>query len=387
MASQAMGELAPERLIERIYGALAEDVSFEGTLRVAAEAFRSHVSGLHAEDFGVHRGRLTLIGGIDATDYAAFNADYNARWAGQNLWMERSLRGFLDQGYQHGDAVVPAAELLRSPYYVHFLRPLDIRYGLGIRIWSDDASTMAIASFHRPRGERGFDIGDVARVRALRPHLASAYAIYRRTLALEARVASLRAALDRSPYGVFALDDDGRALEWNAAAERFVFDSAIARLVRRRLVFAASATHRVFRDALRRMASDGAMPASLALARPNAPQRPLVMHLCRIPPGRLEHVHASARLLAFVAELEASEGGDLAAHALQAVLGITPAEARTAIALRRHIEIDAVARACGVSIATVRVHVKRLHEKLGVGRNLQLLAMVERVIASMPAAG
>src|SRR5690606_15549029 len=112
----------------------------------------------------------------------------------------RSLEGFRSQGWQHGEAVVGDAELRASAYYRHFLKPLDVRHGLGICIWSGGPLDMAVASFHRGHGDRGFDAEDWKLVEQVRPHLVNAYAIHRRIARLEESLTSFRACFDRAPF-------------------------------------------------------------------------------------------------------------------------------------------------------------------------------------------
>src|SRR5690606_20440774 len=151
--------------------------------------------------------------------YLEFNEAYSQRWNGQNLWMERSLDGFLSQGYQHGDAVVTPAELEASPYYRNFLKPLDIRYGLGISIGRPDSGDVAGAACHRDQGDAGSGDEGIALVEMLRPRLANVNSIIRRIAAADAGNASLKAFYDHARVGMVTLDVDANLLRCNAGAE------------------------------------------------------------------------------------------------------------------------------------------------------------------------
>lgn len=390
MSTRAKARPALDGLIRGLYGSLSEEVHFANSLHSLGKAFRSHLTGLHAEDFGAHRGRVTLVGDISASEYLDFNESYSNRWNGQNLWMERSLDGFLTQGYQHGEAVVSDRELRESPYYRHALKPIDIRYGLGIQIWRNDHLDLAVASFHRGHGDRGFDADDFALVNQVRPHLVNAYAIYRRLARLEDATASLRTAFDRAPLGMLVLDVDGRVLESNAAAEKWLPLAGVARSKRDgRLGFAATRLQQRYDEAVKMLA--GALvapPHSLPLdaVDPSQASRTgrFVLHLCAVPLGAVSGARPGARILGFIAELQPEQADALAENILRQVLGFTSTEARVVLALRRQSDVAAAAQALGLQPTTVRSHLRSIHARLGIGRTAELLLLIERLIGSVP---
>lgn len=374
-----------DTLIGELYGSLSEQVRFDESLHRLGAVFRSHISALHTEDFGAHRGRVTFVGQVSEKEYLELHQIYNDRWSGQNLWMERSLAGFIEQGYQHGDAVVSRRELVQSPYYRHFLKPLDIRHGLGIPIWRDDKLNMAVASFHRGHGDKGFDAVDFALIAQIRPHLVNAYAIYRRLARLEGELHSLRASLDLASLGVLLFDADGHLLEINAAAERLLLAREnICSRHQGRLRFASPATQCAFTHAVKRMNANATSPPESLLVAPDEDGPRLVIHLCTLPTGMLGDLNPRARVLAFVAELQPDQRDALAANILQRLLGLSQTEARLLLALHQHVDVGAAAQSLGIGINTARTHLKHIHAKLGIARNGDLLLIVERLIGSLP---
>ncbi|MCX7562589.1 hypothetical protein OS176_03355 [Xanthomonadaceae bacterium XH05] len=364
-----------------MYGSLSEEIRFDQIMHRLGAVFRSSISGVHTEDFGAHRGRLTLVGDVTADEYVRLTDAYTHRWNGSNLWMERSLGGFQQQGYQHGDAVVSGHELRQSAYYRHFLKPLDIRYGLGIQIWSGDALNMAVASFHRGHGERGFGPDDIRTIHAIRPHMVNAYAIYRRIARLEGRVESLRAGFERAPLGMLILDAAGRALEVNDRAEECLLASQLARCNAEGLLhFTHSQTQQDFLAALATFACATAKPRTLPLHDAKGVRTSIALHLCRIPCGTLSGFDGRASVLGFIAELRRERFPQWAEHVIHTTLGLSHAEARVAFALLQHVEVATAAAALGLQPATVRTHVKSIHSKLGVSRSSDMLLMLDRLL-------
>lgn len=377
-----------DTLVRDLYGSLSEETRLEESLHRVGAAFRSHISGLHTEDFGAHRGRLTLVGNVTAEDYRQFTDSYSSRWTGQNLWMERSLDGFLRQGFQSGDAVVTDAELRASAYYEHFLKPLDIRHGLGICIWNDDRMNMAVASFHRGHGDVGYDADDIAMIHRIRPHLANAYAIHRRFAKLQGDHLSIRMSFDRAPLGMMVLDADARVLECNANADRLLRSGlGLARGADARLSFASPASRQAMYKAVARLvASSAPLPESLLIATGSCESaaRSLVLHLCAFPHGMGGNLHVRGRILGFLAEMRPQQREAFNVQILQQTLGLTRAEARAALALREHADVGAAAQTLGIAPATVRSQLKSIFRKLGMHQYGELLLVVERLVTNAP---
>lgn len=385
MAKLRRAATSIEAHIRNLYGSLSEEMRFEQALHRLGEAFRSQISGLHCEDFGAHHGRLTLVGNVSTEEYAGFSQAYSTRWSGQNLWMERSLDGFLHQGYQYGDAVVSERELRQSSYYRHFLKPLDIRHGLGVCVWRDEDLNMAVASFHRGHGEKCFNVDDAAIVQQLRPHLVNAYAIYRRIARLQQAALSLRACFERAPLGMLLFDVEGRLIESNAAGDELLSLAAVRRGRDGRLLFTVPEVRRQFNDAIKAFANPLAPARSLALeSKAIQAGRRLVLHLCAVPSNSWCGLPPLTRILGFIAALQPGRSDALHRNIVRQVLGLSPAQACVALALRELGDAGLVAQSMGTTLNTVRSHLKSIHAKLNISRNGELLQMIERLLGNLP---
>lgn len=60
-------------------------------------------------------------------------------------------------------------------------------------------------------------------------------------------------------------------------------------------------------------------------------------------------------------------------HDFESIFGLTASENRIVLALLRGSTADMIAGASGVSVTTVRTHVRKIYQKLGVGSREQLL--------------
>ncbi|MCK9490107.1 MAG: hypothetical protein M0Q42_12090 [Xanthomonadales bacterium] len=378
------------QLLHGLYSALHEGTGFEQPLRLAAAAFRSHMSGLHSEDFNTGRGSLTLIGSLSQDDYLAYAEAYSRRWSGQNLWIERSLDGFLGQGFQHGEAVVSEQELVTSPYYRHFLRPLDVHYGMGINIGGGDPGKLVLASFHRDRNDHGFDDGDIALIKALRPHLINAHAIHQRIQQAEDGHRSLQALCDHARLGMILVDSEGHLRHCNP--------SALAQLERRAVLAAGGCRRSGLTESFRRrlvsaiaqLFADPACAPSIRIdaggagAGGQTPGCALVLHLHPLPPQFHGRQGQAPHVLGFLSELDPAADTASVLPMITAVLGLTAGEARVALALRERPDVEHCAHVLGITLSTARSHLKRIYQKLGISRQGELLLIVERCLHSRP---
>ena len=73
--------------------------------------------------------------------------------------------------------------------------------------------------------------------------------------------------------------------------------------------------------------------------------------------------------------------GGLAADILSRLYGLTPAESRVAVQLGQGEPAPAVARTLGVSVNTVKTHMRRIFDKTGVNRQAEFAGLMARLQA------
>ena len=377
-----------DAIVQDIYGSLLEDVSFKPGLRTVGAAFRSHITALHSEELLVRRSGLDVLGEIQGPEFVQLAGEYSTRWLGKNLWIEHGIPALMARGYGTGEQAVGDAELLESEYYRHFLRPMDIRHGMGISLQCDGVSSLAILTLNRATCAGPFSPDELLLVAALRPHLVNVYAIYRRIARLQVEATSLRASFDRMPLGILVLDPDGRIVEQNAEAARLLLaGSGISCAAGGRLHLANAASQSKFLAAMARLVGGqhAPLPEAVVVARSReSGTGSLVLHLCAFPALAAPVLVRNGRILAFLCELNRHSETQLAARMLQIALDLTPMEAAVVLSLRDQHDPMRVALELDLAISTVRSHLKHAFRKTGTTRQSELLRLTDRLISAAP---
>lgn len=377
-------------LIAQIYGSLSEELDFRHCLEIVGDALRCHISGLHHENPLAGISSLEAAGQVGSGELRWLEDDYSRNWRGENLWLLRSLDRMLRLGYSNGDDVVSHSELVAMPYYQGFLKRIDIRHGLGFRLWNDASGNLAVASFNRSRAEGPFDAPTMALVAALSPHMANAYALHRRMCGMHLDRLSMRAAMECATTGIVLLGENCIVVYCNDAALRWLQpgSGAPVTLQRGSLCLAQRLQQAMLARHVQQLAHDNGTPkrSMLVLDASCDPARGIALHLCALPTRSNPDAQGSEhrRVVAFLTPMLPDDHGEVDVELLRSTLGLTRMEAEVLRLLHAHHDTHATAMALGVGMTTVRTHLKHAFEKTGTNRQSELLCLVDRLLASTP---
>lgn len=215
----------------------------------------------------------------------------------------------------------------------------------------------------------------------LTPHLQRAVTTSFRLAGLGALNASLGEALARLEQSVLLVDGEGRVVFASASAETLLRSSGALRTERGRL----SASRAVETRALQRLIAEasctslggGVSPGgTLALPQPSD-DTPLAVVVA--PLRDLRPLLGAARPTAIVLAGAPSAAPTASAPTLRALYGLTPAEAAVAAAIGGGRPLAAAAADLGISPLTARTHLKRVFDKTGVHRQVELVRLIARL--------
>ena len=269
--------------------------------------------------------------------------------------------------------------LVRTEYYNDFLRPQGVDSCIMIRLAARGAeiATMNI-SRATPRGQ--FSRADIECAERIHPHLIRAFDMGRRFASTRRLAGELASVLDRSQHGLFVLSDDGCVRHVNRAGERLVSETSGLRLQGGRLTAASGADARQLAaliGAAGSPQSERRAGGSMALATPHR-SAPLSI---TVAPVRSEHktpVFQGHSVLVCVTDLEANI--TLPEQKLRELFGLTPAEARLALAIFEGLSPSEAAISFGVSPNTARVQLGHIFEKTGTNRQSELVRLMMRAV-------
>jgi DNA-binding CsgD family transcriptional regulator/PAS domain-containing protein len=324
------------------------------------------------------------VGGNIASDgnMVAGAKAYFQHWIHHDPW-NAALRGsgrFARAGEVIvGEEIVPGAAFRETAYYVDHARRYDSGHKLFLKVCDENDPMAPVTNLSLSRSFRqdNYDETDVSLVRALWPHLKSslqAFSMLRRT--------SVAAALAEGSLGVvhlpcFVLRSDGQVEYMNHAAERLL-QAGHARVADGRRLVGLGSLHAGVLELMLSRSARGVVARSMA-ALFTAPSHLSGRAIVWAQPIRQAATYALQWPLAstlFMVEMaepsddQAWIAGQVAPH-----FQLTPAETRVLQILTSGHDVAEIAAALGISVLTVRAHLRSLREKTGRSSQVALVRL------------
>lgn len=314
---------------------------------------------------------------------------YGPHLPGEPLYSEQyyALCPFLDL---HPDRLFSADELfgeaawLAHPFYVQYLKLLDLRYILAANLVTPKGVECALFASRGHQG-RDFDEADRALLGELLPHLKRAVDLHAALDVLESERTLYADAVDRLLVGTVILDEDGKVMKANDVANRllqardglYVADGSlhahcpVENRRFRKILQAAIEDHRLatLRSEVTTL-TRATVPTPLSvLVRPIAlryraedrMRRPAVAVFIRDPAGSPRNSHASLRKL----------------------FHLTPTEIELALLMVDGLTLDEAAVRLGIKKNTARAHLRGIFAKTGATRQAVLVKTLLSSVVSM----
>jgi len=365
----------PDSLIESLYSSVESIDAFSGFMGRMAKHLGGHIAALQFEDLAHRKGRVAIVVGVEAEELSG----YEARYSADNLWIQRGATSLIEAGFVDSDRVASASEMAHTEFHAGVLKPLDIGHSVGWCLNHGPRGQISALSMNRSArmGAFGDDIAGFAQW--IHPHLKNAYTLMREFDWLNGAQQSIGSAVDALRCALFVLRPSGRVAWRNAAAEEWLGTGdavvlaagAALRLAQvedqarldRAITLCLAHQQRIVRVAIRNRARQVVGIASL-----------MSVACTRWVPGMPQD--RAVTLL-----LHRRETPLVAADQIVATLGLTPAEARAALALCAQETTRDAAAALGVTYETLRGQIKNCMTKTGARSQSQLLLRIQQQIA------
>lgn len=243
--------------------------------------------------------------------------------------------------------------------------PIEVWHSLG-EVVARDGDTVAVVEFHRWGDGAAFDDGAVRAYAGLSPYIKHAVHLQRRIAGLQSQRDAAGDVLDRLPNGVLLVDGRGRVVLLNRTASEIIAEGDGLVLDR-----AGQCRARIPEESARLhglITSVARAPADVSQRHDRAMSVSRVGHLAPLtvlaaPLSRDATGFGGGRPAAIVFLCDPERSHPTPATVLSQLYGLTTAEARVLEVLVQGHRPEDVARTIGVTINTVRTHLKSIYRK------------------------
>ena len=372
----------PMELVGSIYEAALQPQVWQQVLEQVQGYLGATSSILFLHDFKTMDAPFVVTQGLDRQRMPAYH-DYYIRKDPNFAYRLGKPEGTITASHR----IVPDAEFQESEYYRDFLRHHGAFYTAGV-VLARDPAHVATFGVQRARPAGPFENEELERLRTLYPHLRRAFQISRKLAGSEVERQAMLVLLERLPTGVLLLDEGRRVVFLNRRAQAMLAAGDGLAMTPQGLATAdeelQAALDKLICGAVETGAGRGTHSGG-ALALPFTGGREAYQVL--VTPLRTERLRVDVgrgRICAAVFVQLRDSQPTLSVELLRELFGLTPAEARVAVALVQGRKPEEIAAAAEISRFTVRAQLSAIYEKLGVHRQAQV---VQRVLSSPAALG
>jgi DNA-binding CsgD family transcriptional regulator len=240
------------------------------------------------------------------------------------------------------------------------------------------AATLAIT---RKTRDGYFDAEGVSRVQRLFPHVRRAVLIGQ-VLKLHRRDKDeLANVIEGLAAGVFLVTKDGRILRTNKTGDEMLSTGSPVRADGNVLRFPDGAPKRALAEALKAAGGGAAGLGDKGVSIPLNGGTGFVAHILPLKRDTAQDAfrESDARIAVFIRSANPDQSRAL--ETLAKTYSLTPAESRVARALVEVGSTPMIAEALGVTVATVRTHVRNLYQKTGCGRQSEIVSLLQGLVS------
>ena len=367
--------------IDRIYQAALEPERWPVFLDGLGEALQ--LASVHLVFRHPHDGDRGIIASVGIDEH--HEEAYRSHFYRLNPW-----RPFGPEAQEGrvllSDSILPESEQRRTEFYNDWMRPQGAAHPFVAFLYNaGPGEPLSDLVGFREKSSGPLRDEDLDPVRALVPHLQRALVIHSRIRGAEMRAGASEEALDRLLGGVILLDERGAPIAINQTAERIL--AAHDGLILDRDGLSASTPKQTdeLRRALAGAAETGAgngedAGAVMRLLRPSgrSPLEVVVTPMSVESSPLFEHRATSA---IFVSEPDVQVNGS--PERLRRIYGFTPVEAEVAARIAAGMRLPAISDALGITIHTVRGHLKQLFVKTDTHRQPDLVRVLVTGLAGL----
>lgn len=373
-------------LVDHIYQGATDSLAWSGILEDMADWLEAPKSVMLTALTAPKDGGFVVPYGIDPGSLELWATRYQPH----DVWAKRlSEAGFYEDGMVAlGEQLLPKAELIRTVWYREFLSRMDIVKLLTGAVFgiSNPIKLPVSCSFFRGERDPDFAAEDVGKLGLLLPHISRSLGVMLKLRDAEFKIAASLAALDHLANGTLLIGPAGEITFANKAALRILSEEDGLRL--KPLAHSSALGHlqadsAKAQDALRKAIEQALRPDILdtrhfsrfvTLYRPSG--RPAYCAQFSSLPLMNEFGSNADAPRAIMFLTDPAEPMRLCHTLLREVYGFTPAESRATTALMEGGTTAEVAEQLGVSVHTLKSHMKSIYAKTNVEDRARLVKLL-----------
>jgi DNA-binding CsgD family transcriptional regulator/PAS domain-containing protein len=268
--------------------------------------------------------------------------------------------------------------LEKSEFYNGYLRPVGVSHLLGLDVQTE-SGLEARLRITRMVGNPPFSEPERHICEDLTEHLRQALGIFDRLSKSTSAFSIYTDFIDGNPMGIVVVDCDLNLVSLNLAAKRLLAERDGIHERGDKLAFDDGALSRSLRGIFDRPEGKTTRVSAFQVRRPSG--RPNLGLSVRFLDDRsTQNVVASSRVMLCigdpVGEINISE------EILRGLFGFTASEATVAAIVANGLSVQDAAERLGVSITTVRAHIRAIFSKTGVSRQSELVHLIYMTVPS-----
>lgn len=364
--------------LDLVYGAAVEPALWAPVMERFADAIggdKGWLSLLNLID-GRGGGVISRIDPAEVDRFDQYFADRNP------LHLVDDPRGFLQRWTPlilTDEDWMEKSALVRTEYYNDFLAPQNVHSCMMIRLAKSGVETAAI-NISRPAGRDQFGPSELDFARKLHPHMIRAFDLGQKLAMSSALTRGFATVFDEFVHGLFLVTADGFVQHMNPTAEAMVAAHKGLQIRGGKLVAADGSAARALAALVGRAGSRDAEArtgGSMPLAAPGS-ATPLAITVAPVRLPTMAILGGAPAVIVCVTDTEA--GVKLPEQRLRDLFGLTPAEARLALALFEGATLNEAAEGLKISRFTAQNHLARIFEKTGANRQASLIQLMMRAV-------
>lgn len=363
-------ECEVSQLRDLVYDAALQDGGWTGCIGSIGRAVGADRVGLFRHDFLSRTGSIEHASGIGPD----FGSAYAQRYAHCNAWFRDHAR-FTPDVVLSGAELMPIWEIVRTDFYLNWLRPQNILHALA-GVIARNGTTFTCLVALRAKEEGRFDTRERGLLHSLTPHLRRALVLTARLKEGQQRTNVLTELFHQAPQAILLVHKDCQIHMKNRAADDLLSHDHGLRCLGARLYLVSPEEDRQLRELVSSKAGASGASERMLVTHPLSNDEPLLLTVSPMT-SKLAEGGSEEIPLAAVSTRCPARCKHLTASELRQILHLTPAEGELAALILGGHDLVHSAAVLHISKNTARTHMKRIYSKAAIHRQPDLRRLLD----------